>query len=281
MRSEKMIMKRSARWSIGPLLMVAAVALAACTPPGDAAPTPTDSPSARPVTISAPEKAKASDVTVKVTGTPGESLDVYAFDGGWNTKTPPDCTEIDEPERSVQVGAEGTSEVRVSVGPGIWWWVVASQSRGITSECGAVTTTVTYGNDMDFTFSGPDSPSDSLNAYQGTFEVGEPISFWVTATRGAPKDARGWPITVDWLGPFDSVPEASAGCQNDNAPVGASTEGIAPSDRQEHISSDDTKLEVTLPEPGVYAVMASTPATEWNDPISTPCDNTTPILVAE
>lgn len=261
---------------IGTAVAVVVASLAACTP-GNPDGQKTPSPAAKPVTIAAPPSADVSEVQVTVTGPVGDTIDIYAFYGGWDKDKKPTCTETDTKVRSVELAAESTQTVSLSVEKaGVWWWVVTSASQGVTSKCGASSTIATY--QPEFGFGGPDSPIDSLNSYTGKIEVGKPFTYWVQANSDAPGDAEGWQVTVKWLGPYASVPEAQTGCRGQNPPVGATSEGVA---TRSDSGGGGGEFTVTLPEPGVYAVVASTPETEFSPPVTTPCDEFAPFLVAE
>lgn len=262
---------------IGTAVAVVLASLAACTPENpDGQKTPT--PAAKPVTIAAPPSADVSEVRVTVTGPVGDTIDIYAFDGGWDKNKKPTCTETGDPIRSVQITAEGKETISIGVGhPGVWWWVVSSAKQGVTSKCGTSSTVATY--QPAFGFGGPYTPTNDLSSYMDKIEIGEPFEYWVIADSDAPADAKGWPVTVKWLGPYSSTPEARTGCQSQNPPVGATSKGIAT--KGDSGGGGGGKFTVTLPEPGVYAVVASTPETDWSAPVTTPCDELAPFLVAE
>lgn len=256
-------------------LLAAAVAIGAsgCNAgPSDADPSPT--PSSRPVTIAAPPSANPDQVALRLTGPVGEELDVYAFSSGWSKKAP-GCTETGDPVRSVKIGNSGAETVKVSLdSAGVWWWVVASVTHGTTSKCGAVSTTVKTA--PEFAFGGPNSPTESLNGYEGELPAGEPVKFWVVSDSEAPKPVGdGWPVTVRWIGPFGSTPEARAGCQNADDQTAITEDGTATPDEP------GQEFSVTPKEPGVYAVTASTPESDWNAAVTTGCDDSTPLLVVE
>lgn len=262
----------------GVIAAVMVAAMTACGAVGSQAhpsPTPTVN---RPVSIAAPPSADLANVQVKVTGNAGDTVDVYAFSGGWSVKTPPDCTSTDNPTRSVTLGVTGEDTVQVSLGhPGLWWWVVASTKENVVSKCGGVSTIATY--QPSFFFAGPTNSVDGLNTYQATLPVGKPITYYVKADAAAPDSEQGWPVTVKWLGPFDSGPAARTGCASPSSPVGATSTGRALASKPG--GGGGGKFSVTLPKPGAYAIVATTPATKWSPTVTTACDDQTPYLIAK
>lgn len=270
---------KSIKIIIGVILSAALItATSACAASsGKAKSSPSPTVVKKPVTIAAPQSADIDNVRVKVTGTAGDTLDVYAIDGGWKKTAPSSCTDTSEPTRSVRLGQDGTDTVTISVDhPGVWWWVVSSVKDNVTSKCGKVSTIATYQTNL--TFSGPNSPTNALNAYTGDIKVGTKFSYWVSADADPPAGEKGWPVTVKWIGPFNSGPEARTGCAK-HTPVGAVSTGKATA--QDPGLGGGGKFDVVLHKPGVYALVASSPGSEWTAPVTTACDDSTPYLVAQ
>lgn len=269
------MIKITVKTILAALVAVAAVAgMTGCStkPGGNGTPTKSPAPSARPVTIAAPPSADLDKVTVRLTGPVGEQLAVYAFSSGWSKKAP-SCTTTSDPVQSVTIGDTGTETIRVSLDhAGVWWWVVASTAHGTTTKCGAVSTVAKTA--PSYSFGGPNIPTDSLNGYEGTLPAGKPVKLWVESDIDAPTPlGKGWPVTVKWIGPFSSTPEARAGCRQAKSRTAISRTGTATAEEP------GGELSMTPKQPGVYAITASTPESQWNAASDTGCNDDTPLLV--
>lgn len=235
------------------------------------------------VTISAPRVVKnAGKVPVKVTGPKGANLEIYGYSSDWSKKQPT-CASSDDPVETVQLDSGGTKTVQVDPEKaGRWWWVITdTKHKGKTSKCGASSTLIK--TKSDFTFTGPESPTDALNGVMHHLPRNKPVHFWVN-TESDPPDPmhKGWPVTVKWLGPYNSTPEAKNSCKTDaKKPAKLSTSGHVTKARGGIEYSQSSKFKVTPKKAGVYAVVATSPTTKWTAAATTGCGDTAPYLVVK
>lgn len=262
---------------IGPALILVTVltALTGCSSSGGGETAKkSDTPTPKTVKIAAPKSADVGKTQVRVSGPPGTKVDIYGYNSGWKKK--PKCTGVSgsDPLRSVKLDSTGKETLDVPVKhAGVWWWVVSATKKGLTSECGDVSTIAK--NKPEFVFGGPNSPRKPLTAEVAQLPAGKPATIWVQSDITAPDPVgkKGWPVTVRWYGPYTSIPEARAGCHNKkDAPIAVNKKATA-----KH-TEPGGKLTVTPKKTGVYTVIASTPETKWNAAASSGCNDNTPLI---
>lgn len=225
-----------------------ALALSACGGSGNAK--PTEAP--RQPVLSVPQTTTGGSATLTVKAgdlAKGTAVSVYAFPLGWDEgKT--DCTDPEAVKKDLTISNPGTEQrVTVQVDSGVTAFVLAGPE--FTTPCNAPKSSTVQKNLVTASVSTP------KKAVEPGKEAGLSVS-----VQDLYSDEGGEPMdgAVQALGPWATVPEASAAPCKDAPVAKKATVGIKPIDKQNLKAVFPFKMK--LKEPGVYRLVASLPETE-------------------
>lgn len=217
---------------------------------GPSTPEQTEAP--RQPVLSVPTTSKGGSATLAVYSgdlEKGTKVDVYAFPLGWeNNET--DCTDAGAEKRELTVRSTGTEQnVTFQIESGVTAFVLAGP--GFSTPCNAKESRTVQKNLVNISVS---TPKDAASTGK---EAGLSVS---TRDYYADEGARGMDASVKALGPWPTIPEASAaGCEG--APLAQSAKvALKPIDKGSLKANFPFKM--TFKEPGVYRLVSSVPETE-------------------
>lgn len=225
-----------------------ALALSACGGTGNAE--PTEAP--RQPVLSVPQTSEGGSATLTVkTGDLAKDTEVavYAFPLGWDDEKT-DCTDPEAIKKKLTVSNPGSEQrVTVNVESGVTAFVLAGPE--FTTPCNAPDSHTVQKNVVTASVS---TPKESVEAGK---DAGLSAS-----VQDLYSDEGGEPIdgTIKALGPWATVPEASAAPCKDAPVAQKTTVGLKPIDKKN--LKTDFPFKMTFKKPGVYRVVASLPETE-------------------
>lgn len=236
--------------SLGIMVIGAGLALILSGCGGPSTPEQTEAP-LQPV-LSVPTTSQGGSATLAVYSgdlEKGTKVDVYAFPLGWET-TETDCTDTKAEKREVIVSNKGTEQnITFQVESGVTAFVLAGP--GFSTPCNAKDSHTVQKNLVNMSVS---TPKDSIATGK---DAGLSIE---TRDYYADEGAQAMDASVKALGPWKTIPEASA-AECEGAPVAQTkTVKIEPIDKGNLRANFPFKM--TFKEPGVYRLVSSTPETE-------------------
>lgn len=254
-----------------PALAVLFVVLTGCASNGGTSgtePTSSDSTpaSAAPaVTLAVPETSTAGkrvQVVIESNGLDGTAATLYQFAGRFTDK-PPTCQDEEMKETEINLTG-GPQPVEVSnETPGDIWFVLRADK--LSTECGAAHSVTRAMLEPTAQLRWKDQ-----QVKVGTFTYSAGVSY------DAPGQVEGWELTVNWYGPFATVPAAeAASCSVDE--LGPTSSVTATRSSQSDEGWVTTAVKLT--QPGVYRVGWSVAETPWSVKTEASCDDTNTVVV--
>jgi hypothetical protein len=267
------------------MAVVAAVTLAGCATPD---PAETSSPppavSEPHVTLSAPETVNVKAplaLVIDSSGHDGEQVKLYAFPAEFDAVS--DCSDISVTPTPIVLtgGAQKITLNAVQTG-GDMYWVVSGE--GFTTQCGDSKTR--FLNDPVVAIASSSSGAwswDHSSVTTAVIERSDPGVYGLIGRFPPVVLKELSPVTVTWVGPFATAPEANASpCPV--APVAATDQfSIDQLAKGEEDATEwpvvyhSSSLPTPVSEPGIYRILVEAPATDYT--FAQPVDCESALLV--